>query len=164
VSAEARNTSHPDESGVFSSALATVSPGPPPAPPGMVWVPSAEATEHPDTLPESRMVRPVGGIRSPHGTLIPTYCANCGKKWGMVPERHITFAFVLCQECADKHGNIAHTYKEPDEVFWKRVIEAQLQEHGKILDPVALAKELDDPTTTMAKLAVEWQAYALKER
>jgi len=121
--------------------------------------PSVEACEHPDVLPESRMRRPVGGIYSREGgTLIPTYCANCGKKWGMVPERHITFAFVLCQLCADKHGNIAHTYKEPDEVFWKRVAEAQLEEFGKFLDPEELAKELDDPTTVLAKLAVEWRA------
>ena len=59
--------------------------------------------------------------------------------------------------CADKHGNIAHTYKEPDEVFWKRVAEAQLEEFGKFLDPVELAKELDDRTTVLAKLAVEWR-------
>ena len=121
--------------------------------------PEVAACEHRDTLPESRMRRPVGGIRSPHGTLIPTYCAQCGKKWGMVPEKHITFAFVLCEPCAETMGPIAHTYKEPDDVFWKRVVDAQLEEHGEILGPEALAKELDDPTTVMSKLAVEWQAH-----
>lgn len=106
------------------------------------------------------MRRPVGGIHAPGGgTLIPTYCANCGKKWGMVPEKHITFAFVLCQACADKHGNIAHTYQEPDNVFWERVANAQIEEHGKYLSPDELMKELDDPSTVLSKLAVEWLAH-----
>lgn len=106
------------------------------------------------------MARPVGGIRSPIGTLIPIYCANCGVEWGKVPEEHITFAFALCNPCAEKHGDIAHTYKEPDEVFWRRVHDAQLEESGRLLTAAELTKELDDGSSLMSKLADEWRTWA----
>lgn len=97
-------------------------------------------------------------------TLIPIFCANCGVKYGMVPDRMITFTFALCQPCADSgHGDLAHLYQEPDVVFWERVANAQLEEHGRLLDANELAIQLDDSTTTLAKLAGEWRAHALKE-
>jgi ABC-type sugar transport system substrate-binding protein len=88
----------------------------------------------------------------------------------MVPEKMITFVFVLCQPCADAgHGEIAHLYKEPDDVFWQRVRDAQLEETKKnlgverFLTPEELVHRLDDPTTTMSKLADEWLNYVLKK-
>jgi hypothetical protein len=115
-----------------------------------------------DFLPDSRPRVRRGGIRSPQGTVIPIYCANCGCDYGMVPEQMITFAFALCQACADKYGHIAHTYQEPDAVFWNRVYEAQLEEYRRPLTALELVVELDDPTTVMAKLAEEWTAHVRK--
>lgn len=115
-----------------------------------------------DVLPDSRPRERRGGIRSPDGTIIPVYCANCGCKYGMVPEKMITFAFVLCQPCADTYGNIAHTYQEPDSVFWERVANAQREEFDQTLTIEKLAVELDDPSTTLAKLADEWEAHVRK--
>lgn len=116
----------------------------------------------PDLLPDSRSRERRGAIRSPQGTLIPVYCANCGKRWGMVPEEFITFDFCLCDPCADKYGNIAHTYREPDAVFWDRIAEAQREEHGHFLTLEELTRELADPASTMSQLAREWQAHVRK--
>lgn len=117
-----------------------------------------------DILPDSRMRDPVGGIRAPGGgTLIPIYCANCGKQWGMVPEESITFAFALCDPCAETDIAIAaHFYKEPDAVFWERIENAQREGFGRPLNPQELATQLDDPTSTLAKLADEWRAHAVR--
>ena len=114
-----------------------------------------------DLLPDCRTRDRTGGVPSVLGTLIPIYCANCGKPWGRVPETMITFAFALCEACAETHGPIAHTYQEPDEVFWQRVHQAELEEG--VHTPAALERELADPTSSLAKLAREWQARALKE-
>src|SRR5580698_8198975 len=122
---------------------------------------------HLDILPESRMKRTVGSIRGPGGsTLIPIYCANCGKPHGMVPDTMITFAFALCQACAESGlGDLAHFYMEPDEVFWERIETAMGQEQkriGKPIDEHELRVQLDDPTSTLAKLAEEWRAHAIR--
>jgi hypothetical protein len=115
-----------------------------------------------DILPDSRTRGGHGSIRSPFGNQIPVYCANCGCEWGMVREDMMTFAFVLCQPCADKMGPIAHTYQEPDAVFWQRAAEAQAEASIDMNDPAALQKALDDPSSPIAKLAKEWQAHARK--
>lgn len=79
----------------------------------------------------------------------------------MVPEHHITFAFALCDPCAEKHGDVAHLHKEPDAVFWERLRNAEL-ESGTSLTPVTLAKNLEDPSSVFAKLADEWKKYVRK--
>lgn len=118
-----------------------------------------------DLLPDCRSRYRRGSALGSNGeTIVPVYCANCGKPWGRVAEKHITFAFVLCQTCADKHGDIAHTYQEPDTVFWERVANAQQEEYGEILSAGDLAKALDDPTSVLSKLAAEWRKRAEKEK
>lgn len=120
-----------------------------------------------DVLPDSRSIERRGGIRAPNGeTLIPVYCANCGTPWGRVREKDMTFAFVLCQPCADKHGDIAHTYQEPDAAFWARIREAeqaQVKRLGRIpedgLEPHELAIALSDPSSELSKLAEEWRRH-----
>ncbi len=113
-----------------------------------------------DLLPDSRPREARGAVRGPNGeTLIPIYCANCGTEWGRVPSRLITFAFALCDPCAEKYGPIAHTYAEPDSVFWERVQNAQLEKHGTFLPLAELARELADPKSTMSKLAEEWRRH-----
>lgn len=108
-------------------------------------------------LPDSRARESRGVIRSPLGNLVQIFCANCGTPWGMVPEEHITFAFAMCEPCAEKYGDDAHFYKEPDAVFWERLKNAQLEEHGGILSPEALAIQLADPSSAISKLAAEWR-------
>jgi hypothetical protein len=108
-------------------------------------------------LPDSRTRDQKTVVGANGKSYVQIYCANCGCKYGLVPEEHITFAFVMCQPCADKFGNDAHFHREPDEVFWERIRNAQLEEEGRLLSPLELAIELDDPSTTLAKLASEWQ-------
>ena len=108
------------------------------------------------------MRRPVGAMPSVLGTIIPVYCAQCGMKWGMVPEKGITFAFVLCNECAETMGPIAHTYSEPDAVFWRRIEAAQQEAYGRLLNADELIVALDKPDSLESKLAAEWRAHLQK--
>ena len=38
-----------------------------------------------------------------------------------MPEDNASFAFYLCNNCADRWGPIANTYSEPDALFWERI-------------------------------------------
>lgn len=123
-----------------------------------------------DLLPESRMRAAKSSIPSSMGNLVQIYCANCGTPYGMVPETMITFAFALCEKCAETHGDIAHTLKEPDAVFWERVndaiLEAAERERSElaqgtiILDVAELYRRAEDPSSPFAKLAADWQRHA----
>jgi hypothetical protein len=119
-----------------------------------------------EILPDSRAKRPTGIVRSAQGNLVPIFCANCGKKWGLVPEKHITFAFALCDQCEEKDiAVLAHFYKEPDSVFWDRIAEAEKEERAKEAwpeTPEAFLKALSDPQSAVAKLARDWERHALK--
>ena len=115
-----------------------------------------------DVLPESRAREVRGVVRSAKfGNLIPIFCANCGKQWGMVPEHHVTFAYALCDDCEGKHGGVAHLHKEPDAVFWERIANEQ-REQGVPLTPEILAKQLEDPSSVYSKLKAEWDKHVRK--
>lgn len=83
----------------------------------------------------------------------PIFCASCGGDGGLVPEAHCDFAFYLCQGCADKYGNIAGYMMTPDEVFWEKVKQAQLEEYGRELFPEEVVEALKDENSIIAKLA-----------
>jgi hypothetical protein len=83
------------------------------------------------------------------------YCANCGADCGGVPEENCDFAFWLCNNCAERHGAIADTYMMPDEVYWAKVSEFQLEKYGRHLTPQELEQALDDPTHPLHRLARE---------
>lgn len=107
----------------------------------------------PDILPDSRLARPIGAKNINSTWWIPIACANCGASGGFVPEENMTFAFYLCNSCAEKWGPIANTYVEPDELFFRRVTEAQLEKYGRLLGHEELLKALDDANSPLAKLA-----------
>jgi len=91
------------------------------------------------------------------------HCANCGDPWGMVPEHHMTFAFVLCESCAEKHGDPAHFLKEPDHAFRERLAaerEAAVRRDPALSDLAWITRELDNPNSTLTKLAEEWRKSA----
>jgi hypothetical protein len=121
-----------------------------------------------DVLPDSRTRYRTGATLGARGeTMVPVYCANCGKPWGTVKEKDCTFAFVLCQPCADQGiGDVAHLYQEPDSVFWERIANAQAEERvrGRFVPttPEQLLVVLDDPSSVFSKLAEEWRAYVRK--
>ena len=67
------------------------------------------------------------------------------------------FAFWLCNGCAEKHGNIPGTFMVPDEVYWQRVKDAQLERYGRELDATEVLDQLRDPESMISKLARERQ-------
>jgi len=108
-----------------------------------------------NVLPDSR-ARVTRGVTTVRGAnYVPIYCANCGAPGGGVSAEHMTFAFYLCNPCHEKWGPIAGTYAVPDEVFWEKVKQAQLETYGHILDADELAREADKPESVIAKLIRE---------
>jgi hypothetical protein len=83
----------------------------------------------------------------------PIYCANCGGDGGLVPEAGCDFAFYLCQGCAEKQGPITGYWMMPDEVYWEKVKQAQLEEYGRELFPEEIVEALKDENSIIAKLA-----------
>lgn len=87
------------------------------------------------------------------------FCANCGADGGRVMEANIPnceeFAFYLCNSCAEKYGDIPNSVMVPDEVFFKKVAEAQLESYGRTLTAEEVAIELQDGSSILSKLAKE---------
>lgn len=102
-------------------------------------------------------------MQSADGWWIPLYCANCGRRGGMVPERMITFAFYLCDPCAETHGHPAHFYVEPDVVFWDRVRVAMLDEKIDGLTEIDMQAHANDSSSVIGKLLRERVALVSKE-
>ena len=103
-----------------------------------------------DILPDSRAKNVKGRISVKGTSYVPIYCANCGTDGGGVPEEHITFAFYLCNKCAETWGPVAGTYMEPDAVFFEKVKQAQIAEKVPTRD---LAEVLSRKYHPLAKLA-----------
>lgn len=76
----------------------------------------------------------------------PVFCANCGADGGMVPTENITFLFYLCNACASTHGQIAGTMLMPDEVFFEKVKQEQLERYGRYLTPAEWGQVGEDPS------------------
>lgn len=81
----------------------------------------------------------------------------------MVPERMITFAFALCNSCAETYGDPAHFYLEPDSLFWERVGMAMLDEKIDGLTELDLQAHVDDSSSSIGKLLRERVALVAKE-
>lgn len=106
-----------------------------------------------DVLPDSRARVTRNAVWRGNSWWVPIFCANCGTSGGFVPEENCTFACYLCQECSDKLGHIAHTYVEPDVMFWARVRQEQLEKYQRLLTPAEFATLSDD--SSLAKLLKE---------
>lgn len=86
----------------------------------------------------------------------PVYCANCGRKIGIVPEENITSTFFLCDKrCADSWATVAGTMVEPDVLFFQRVADEQFERYGRLLGPLELLKALDDVNHPLSRLVRE---------
>lgn len=100
-----------------------------------------------DLLPDCRARQPKGVIsRGIAGYWVPVFCANCGADGGAVPEENMTFLFYLCDACAKTHGQIAGTMMMPDEVFYEKLKQEQLERYGGYLSPEEWAKISENPT------------------
>jgi len=114
-----------------------------------------------ELLPDSRLKDTgKGNVRLPFANVmpmnwVPIFCANCGASGGFVPEENCTFAFYLCNNCAEKWSPLAGTMAVPDEVFWEKVRQAQIEKYGRELSQQEIAAALDDEESVLSKLAKE---------
>ena len=106
-----------------------------------------------DVLPDSRPERAANHHFYRGMWWVPFYCANCGADGGMVPEENCTFAFWLCVPCGEKWAPLPGTFMTPDETFWKRVHEAQIENCGRELSAPELIEALKDENHFLTKLA-----------
>jgi hypothetical protein len=117
-----------------------------------------------DVLPDSRTRERKGVIQGPGGqNYVPVYCINCGKPAGMVSEKLITHVTALCDRgCSGKYGDLADTFKDPDQVFRENLGEA-LSPLGRQVTAEELHRMLEDPSPALAALARDWNAHVSKE-
>lgn len=105
-----------------------------------------------EILPDSRLQRASKGATWRGGAWwVPVYCANCGKPYGLVPEENCVFACWLCNDCQPKWGQVAGLMLMPDEVFWEKVNQEQLDKHGRLLSETELVAEVEK-STSLGKL------------
>lgn len=107
-----------------------------------------------ELLPDSR-AKVVRGIEFRGGVAwVPIFCANCGKSGGLVPEENMTFAFYLCDPCGATWGHLAGTLAMPDEVFWAKVKQEQIEQYGRELSPNELVQVVEADASPLATLII----------
>lgn len=111
----------------------------------------------PNVLPDSRSKNPVGAKCLNGAWMIPIYCANCGADGGFVTAEAVNFAFYLCNKCFEAYGEITNMYVMPDEVFWEKLRQEQLESHGHYLTELELAKVVEEDSSPLATLAKQRQ-------
>lgn len=108
-----------------------------------------------EILPDSRLKTihtPKGMVQGPGGMWVPVFCANCGVSGGLCPEENMTFMFYLCNDCVWKYGEIAGVMMVPDEVFWEKVKQEQLDKYGRLLSDAELRQVLEAGASPLATL------------
>jgi hypothetical protein len=112
----------------------------------------------PTNMPSPSNVLPDCRSREARGAVLvngvywqPVYCANCGADGGLTPEDS-TFFFWLCNSCFATMGEITNVYLMPDEVYWERVKEEQLEKYGRLLTSDELATVVAADATPLATL------------
>ena len=112
-----------------------------------------------EVLPDCRAQHHTTINRGITGTWEPIFCANCGKDGGFVPAENKQFAFYLCDPCAEKWSPLVDTYMIPDEVFWRKVEQAQLEKYQRILSQEEIALLLTDERSTLSRLAKDRPSF-----
>lgn len=121
-----------------------------------------------ELCPSSRLSDDKGVILQPGGIRwVPLFCANCHCKSSMYViesdwDTVKNFASYLCDENAPCHHNCAAKWSPlldvgmtPDEVFWQKVKDAQLEAFGRELQPEEIVEALKDENHILSKLAKE---------
>jgi hypothetical protein len=106
----------------------------------------------PDVLPDCRARETRGRVFTAGGVLVPVFCANCGRDGGWCPEENMTFLFYLCSTCAETHGQIAGTMLMPDEVFFERLRQEQVEAYGRYLTQQELTQVVEAGGSPLATL------------
>lgn len=107
-----------------------------------------------DVLPNSIPREGRGAVMHRGSAWVPIYCANCGVGSGQFVSGSM-FAHWLCDPCAEKWQPLEGVVLIPDEVFWAKVNEAQLEQDGRILSGDEIVEALKDEHHYLTKLARE---------
>jgi len=110
---------------------------------------------HADILPDSRLSTihtPRNAVASVMGFWVPIYCASCGVEGGKVPVEGTTFAFWLCDPCFVKHGALTNVMVMPDEVYWAKLKQEQMEAFGGLLSNEELLSIVEADATPLATL------------
>lgn len=103
-------------------------------------------------LPDSR-AKVLRGVKFINGVEHePCFCANCHVLGGHVPVEYTTFAYWVCNKCESKWALQAGEMAMPDQVWWERVKQEQLEEFGRTLSDVELLKLIEEDATPLASL------------
>lgn len=87
-------------------------------------------------VPDSRLTdagTPKGARWRGTGYWVPIFCASCGTPGGEVPQENMTFIFWLCTPCFERYGVLTNMMVTPDEVFWERLRQEQMEKYGRLL-------------------------------
>jgi hypothetical protein len=96
-------------------------------------------------------------ISSPGFEWVFLFCASCGADGGRVLKTYLPreFAFYQCESCAEKYPVIPGTFREPDDAFRQKVVNAMVEEYGHVLTESEILYELGNPSSTISKLEKE---------
>jgi hypothetical protein len=111
-----------------------------------------------DVLPDSRL----GYVATPKGAVwrngaywVPIFCNSCGKEGGLCPQENMTFLVWMCDPCFAKYGESTALAVVPDEVFWAKVKQEQLEKYGRELTPEELSAVVAAGASPLATLIRE---------
>ncbi len=110
-----------------------------------------------DILPNCIAMRNEKSVVWANGvTMLQLFCANCGKESGLVMQtdydRVKNFAFSICIPCAEKWSPMVGVGLVPDEVFWSKLHEAQMEAFGRDLTEEEIVEALQDDSHILSKL------------
>lgn len=105
-----------------------------------------------DILPDSRAKETKNRLFTASGVWVPVFCANCGADGGRCPEENMTFIFYMCQKCADTYGPITGHMMMPDEVFFEKIRDEQMEAHGRFLSEQELVMCVLEDASPLATL------------
>lgn len=111
-------------------------------------------SEKANILPDCRANEAKGRVFKGSMSWVPVFCANCGRDGGLCPEG-MGFIFYLCNTCVSRYGEIAGTMMMPDEVFWEKVQQAQIEEYGRQLTFEELQRVVQEGASPLATLLSE---------
>lgn len=116
------------------------------------------------TLPNCLARETRGLIQSAGLAMKPVFCANCHAIAPFVVDEGMAFAFYLCEaeqnDCASKWQHVVGTIAVPDEVFFERVKQAQLEHDGRELSATEQAEALKSSDHYLSKLAKDRALFA----
>jgi hypothetical protein len=110
---------------------------------------------HTEILPDCRMKDRRQFSQTILGLSVPIFCANCGRRGPDVSEENCTFAFWLCNPCFEAHGAETLGTVMPDEVFFEKVKQEQLEAFGRFLTEAELITIVEADASPLATLLKE---------